>query len=444
MTAMHGAATRVECEPAAADRADDVVLDVRGVSKKFSRDLRRSLWYGLRDILVDFCVGRSDTDRLRPTEFWALDDVSFCLPRGDSLGLIGRNGAGKTTLLRIIAGLIRPDRGEVRIRGRIAPLLALGAGFNPLLSGKENIFVNMAMLGLSSRQIRQRLDEVIAFAELEHAIAAPVGTYSSGMTARLGFSCAIHTDPEILLLDEVLAVGDITFRGKCYRKLAALRAQGTSLILVSHNAHSVLTMCRRGIHLEKGKCVFAGDMHDTMRHYEEALIGPAAAAPALLHRVRRATDTGLHIDEVFFRNGQGTRITRLTTGSQVALCVRVQADRDFEAIHLAIVFREAQGEGGTRLDFSGVHDQSAQPLPAGQAEIRLLLPCLALRPGSYLAKIAVCEKGMWQLDGIEAFPFQVHSGVTLAASTFYHPRQWELVRLSGRGAADDSALARAG
>ncbi|MEL6502772.1 MAG: ABC transporter ATP-binding protein, partial [Cyanobacteria bacterium J06623_1] len=176
-------------------------------------------------------------------EFWALSDISFELKKGEALGLVGKNGSGKSTLLRIIAGLIKPDTGTVRVKGRIAPLIALGAGFNPILTGRENIYANMSILGLSKREIDERFAEVVEFAEIGEAINAPVRSYSSGMAARLGFASAIHTEPDIILIDEVLAVGDSKFKTKCYNKLHELRQKRKSFIMVSHSSHAIATVC---------------------------------------------------------------------------------------------------------------------------------------------------------------------------------------------------------
>ncbi|MGL5878105.1 MAG: ABC transporter ATP-binding protein, partial [Xenococcaceae cyanobacterium] len=237
---------------------NEVVLSVEGVSKKFCRDLKRSLLYAVQDIATELVGIRQKSEKLRRDEFWALKDVSFQVRRGEALGLVGPNGSGKSTLLRIISGLIKPDSGFVEIKGRIAPLIALGAGFNPILTGRENIYANMSILGLSKQEIDERFEAVLDFAEIGVAIDAPVQTYSSGMAARLGFACAIYTEPDILLIDEVLAVGDIKFRAKCYRRLAKLREQGTSFILVSHNSHSILSICESAIYLLKGKVVTVG------------------------------------------------------------------------------------------------------------------------------------------------------------------------------------------
>ncbi len=187
--------------------SSDVLIHVEDVSKKFCRNLRRSLWYGLQDTAADL-LGRGESSAsLRPEEFWAVDDVSFSLKRGECLGLVGRNGAGKTTLLKMLNGLIKPDKGRIEIRGRVGALIALGAGFNPILTGRENVYVNGAVLGLSKREISERIDEIIDFAEIGDFIEAPVQSYSSGMQVRLGFAVATAMKPDVLLLDEVLAVG---------------------------------------------------------------------------------------------------------------------------------------------------------------------------------------------------------------------------------------------
>lgn len=249
----------------------EVVISVENVSKKFCRDLKRSLLYGIQDIATEV-VGRTrKSDALRKSEFWALKDVSFQLRQGQALGLVGSNGAGKSTLLRIISGLIKPDTGCVRIKGRVAPLIALGAGFNPILTGRENIYANMSILGLSTQEIEERFQQVVNFAEIWDAIDAPVQTYSSGMAARLGFACAIHTQPEILLIDEVLAVGDIKFKAKCYRKLDELRQQGTSFVLVNHNPQAILHACDSAIYLVKGNLIAYGRTEMIIEKYEEDL-----------------------------------------------------------------------------------------------------------------------------------------------------------------------------
>lgn len=233
---------------------DDTLIRVENVSKKFCRSLKRSMWYGVKDLGRELLGGRSQEihDRLRQDEFWAIRDVSFELNRGECLGLIGRNGAGKTTLLRMLNGLIKPDHGRIEIRGRVGALIALGAGFNPILTGRENIYVNGSVLGLGKREIDTKIDEIIDFAEIREFIDAPVQTYSSGMSVRLGFAiAAILLQPDILFLDEVLAVGDIGFTIKCLNTVRRL-TRDAAVVFVSHNMQFVSSFCTRVLVMERG------------------------------------------------------------------------------------------------------------------------------------------------------------------------------------------------
>ncbi len=232
---------------------DEVLIKVENVSKKFCKDLRTSLKYGVEDLASEI-FGRQHSDELRENEFWAVKDVSFEVRRGECLGLIGRNGAGKTTLLRMLNGLIKPDKGRIEMRGRIGALIALGAGFNPILTGRENIYVNAAILGLSKKEINQKVDKIIDFAEIEDFIDSPVQTYSSGMMVRLGFSIAINMNPDILLLDEVLAVGDAGFRVKCYNEIYKILNKA-AIIFVSHSMPQIGKICTEGALMKKGKII---------------------------------------------------------------------------------------------------------------------------------------------------------------------------------------------
>ena len=202
---------------------------VEQVSKKYCRRLKHSLWYGLRDIAAELTGQDRHGEALRPNEFFALDNVSFELRRGECVGLIGHNGAGKSTLLKMLNGLVRPDKGRIVLRGRVGALIELGAGFSPILSGRENIYINGAVLGFSKREIDAKFDEIVDFAELGDAIDAPVQTYSSGMYVRLGFAVAAQLDPDIFLVDEILAVGDISFRMKCFQFFLDLKKEGKTI-----------------------------------------------------------------------------------------------------------------------------------------------------------------------------------------------------------------------
>lgn len=247
------------------------IVIARGVSKKFCRDLRRSMWYGLRDIGSELIgLDRSANGALRPLEFWALRDVTFDLERGECIALIGHNGAGKTTLLRILNGLIKPDSGDVEIKGRVGALIALGSGFHPLLSGRENIFVSGMILGLSKREVIAAVDRIVDFSGLGDSIDTPVQTYSSGMIVRLGFSIAAACRPEVLLLDEVLAVGDMEFQAKCLNAISGFKKEGVALILVSHNIHHLRRYSDKVLWLNHGSQEYLGSTDEGLDRYVRA------------------------------------------------------------------------------------------------------------------------------------------------------------------------------
>jgi len=232
----------------------EVLVSCEGISKKFCRNLKKSLWYGVKDGISEIITGQS-SDELRKDEFWALKDVSFELRRGECLGLLGRNGAGKTTLLKVLSGLIKPDQGTVSLKGRIGGLIALGAGFNGILSGRENIRINGSILGYSRDEIEERMQEIIDFAEIPDFIDAPVNTYSSGMSVRLGFAiAAILTKPDVLLLDEVLAVGDIGFTIKCLNAVRKMM-DNSAVIFVSHNMQFISQFCTQVMLFRNGKVI---------------------------------------------------------------------------------------------------------------------------------------------------------------------------------------------
>lgn len=235
---------------------NEVLLKVEGLSKKFCKDLKASLWYGVKDLYSNL-TGNKEERKLREKEFWALRDINFELRRGECLGLIGHNGAGKSTLLKILNGLIKPDEGKVTIKGRVGALIELGAGFNPILTGRENIYNNGAVLGFTRKEVNEKLEEIIDFAEIREFIDMPVQNYSSGMRVRLGFAVAAQMEPDILLIDEVLAVGDLGFMLKCFRAIDDILPR-TAIVFVSHSMPRVSRLCDSIILLENGKIKFQG------------------------------------------------------------------------------------------------------------------------------------------------------------------------------------------
>lgn len=236
---------------------NEVLVKVEGLSKKFCKDLKTSLWYGVKDLYSNF-RGNKEERLLRDKEFWAVKDISFELRRGECLGLIGHNGAGKSTLLKILNGLIKPDAGKVTIKGKVGALIELGAGFNPILSGRENIYNNGAVLGFTRKEIEEKVEEIIDFAEIREFIDMPVQNYSSGMKVRLGFAVAAQMQPDVLIIDEVLAVGDLGFVLKCFKTIDTILPR-TAIVFVSHSMPMISRICSHVILLEKGTRKFQGN-----------------------------------------------------------------------------------------------------------------------------------------------------------------------------------------
>src|SRR5918993_2689123 len=244
---------------------EPVVVSVEGVSKRYRIGALPAGYDSLREVLSRAVVAR--VRRLRrggeadgdPTTLWALRDVSLEVRRGEILGVVGRNGAGKSTLLKILSRITRPSTGSVEISGRVGSLLEVGTGFHPDLTGRENIFLNGAILGMRKAEIKEKFDEIVAFSELERFVETPVKFYSSGMYVRLAFSVAAHLEPEILIMDEVLAVGDAAFQQKCLDKMHAIRQHGRTIFFVSHNMPAVTRLCRRVVLLHEGRIVSEGE-----------------------------------------------------------------------------------------------------------------------------------------------------------------------------------------
>jgi len=229
----------------------DTVIQVENVSKKYCKSLRNSMIYGVNDIVRNSLGLSSNPEVLRKNEFWAVNDVSFEVKKGETLGLIGPNGSGKTTMLKMLNGIFWPDKGKISINGKVGGLIEVGAGFHPMLTGKENIYINGAILGMSKKEIDEKFDAIVSFADIGDFLHTPVKNYSSGMYVRLGFSIAIHCKPDILLVDEILSVGDAKFRRRSFSKVNELIGD-TTIVIVSHNMFQIEKWCDKVIYLDKG------------------------------------------------------------------------------------------------------------------------------------------------------------------------------------------------
>jgi len=323
--------------------------------------------------LKDAIVARK---RSRPAEVVALKDVSFEIEPGAAVGLVGRNGSGKTTLLRLISGIIKPTGGHVDIGGRVGSLLELGAGFHPDLTGRENVFLNGSIYGLKRAYLREQLDEIVAFAGLEQAIDRPVRTYSSGMYMRLGFAIAAHIDADVLLLDEVFAVGDEQFQRKCFGKIFEFKQRGGTIVFVSHDASAVERLCDRAILLRDGSVAFDGPTHDAIVRYRQQLAGdrdPAERAAGL----KEWGSGEARIEGVELLGPEGEPRTQFLAGEPLTLRLRVNAERPVPPLRISLELRDVSGllvaGSGHALEEPGTvrFDVEQLPLADGRFRVRL-------------------------------------------------------------------------
>jgi ABC-2 type transport system ATP-binding protein len=374
-------------------------IRVEGVSRRFrihARDTRT-----LKDLFVQ--RGRAEA-----TDVWALRDVSLHVRRGEAVGLIGRNGSGKTTLLRLIAGIIKPTSGHVDAEGRVGSLLELGAGFHPDFSGRENVHLNGAIYGLRRAEIKQRFDEIVAFAELEHAIDRPVRTYSSGMTVRLGFAIAAFLDADILLLDEVFAVGDEAFQRKCMGRIASFKQAGGTIVFVSHDAAAVERLCERSVLLDDGRVAFDGPTQEAIMRYRRTLSGETD--PAEREAGLREWGSGeATIASAALVGQEGAERLQFLSGEPFALRIAVAAD-GVPAPRLQLELRD---DAGTLVAGEAV-DLAELGWSPGEREgsIRFELDSLPLAEGRFHLRLGLTDESgerlYHQLD--DALVFVVYPG----------------------------------
>ena len=422
--------------------SSEVLIKASGISKRFCRNYRLSLLYGARDIAGELLHRPFPTDRLRKSEFWALGGISFQLRRGEALGIVGKNGSGKTTLLRILSGLIKPTDGKVVKYGRLAPMLALGAGFNPVLTGRENIYTNMAILGLSKEEIDSRFDEVVAFSEIAESLGAPVQNYSSGMVARLGFACAVHTSPDVLLIDEVMAVGDIAFQAKCRRRIMEMREAGTTFLIINHAPQLIVDTCQKAIYLKDGRCESEGDSMDVIRKYEEDLRLESVPRPVRKSKAdEHSTGTTHEADIVACkwtaadggdpRAGQNASLVIETNvhKAQNAACFTLRIEPAVGLKHLqwkddrtaiaqaASILVSRSSQGGLQIG----------ELPAGRSSFGVDFTPLCLTGGHYrflLWLSGSSESNPNTLLDLHTGYFDVVSNETMQGSNLYQPLRW--------------------
>lgn len=393
----------------------NAAIRVEGVSKKFCRSLKRTMLYGVRDVARDVFGLSQNSNGLRPDEFWALDNVSFEMQRGECVGLIGANGAGKSTLLKLLNGITLPDKGTIKVCGRTGALLELSAGFHPLLSGRENIRVSAAIMGLSEAEIDERFDKIVEFADLGDFIDSPVKHYSSGMYVRLGFAIAVHHNPDVLLVDEALAVGDALFQAKCFAKLRELEAKGTTIIFVTHSLDLVSAHCSRALLLDKGKVAADGPPKEVVDQFncllrmngKSATYGNPAefGAPADSSRSRQTEWSGLfrtnpsehrygsrrsEILEAGIFSTDGLAAQILERNTEYLIRIKIRHNENMPTAIVSFVIQDPKGTAlcGTNTLFQNASMGYKQ---AGEVDMVTFRQRVLLNPGEYLLSVGSQE-----------------------------------------------------
>ena len=355
-------------------------ITVEGLGKKF-RLMQDRNWTLKATLLAGH--------RTRYEEFWALRDVSFEIPTGETFGNVGGNGSGKSTLLKVLAGILRADEGSAVARGRLSALLELGAGFHPELTGRENVYLNGSILGFTSREIRNLFDDIVEFAELEQLIDEPVRNYSSGMYMRLGFSVAIHVEPEILLVDEILAVGDLTFQKRCLDRFARLRDEGRTIVVVSHDLDMIGRLCDSSVWINKGELAAVGSsssvLEDFISHDENSGVNVSDQS----HHLRLKPDDLVKSLELVDVNGHS--MSSAASGQPALIRVRYDADRAGEPVTVALGLYRADGTHVSSIN-SGATTSAGNDV--GVIEVDYEMPSLPVQPGTYEISIALHSRDM--------------------------------------------------
>jgi lipopolysaccharide transport system ATP-binding protein len=383
----------------------DIAIRCAGLSKQYRLGERES-YKALRDVITDAATApfrrlrtsqNGSTNRPISNLIWALDDVSFSVERGEVVGLIGRNGAGKSTLLKILSRITKPTRGDALIHGRVGSLLEVGTGFHPELTGRENIYLNGAILGMRKAEIDRQFNEIVAFAEVEQFIDTPVKRYSSGMYVRLAFAVAVHLDPEVLIVDEVLAVGDAQFQRKCFSKMQDVGKGGRTIIFVSHNMSAVRSICTRAIALEQGKIVDEGETNKVVDHYLARVMSRNAEASVV-------ESENFIINDVSIRSLTDP-IIKTFDPVEIKVTLTPKVDIANPGIYISVLTMEFRRLTGLDLgDFLTV-----EPIRAGHTvELGFVIDSLPLMPGTFQVEIHLKDIGEMKVDVIsKTYPFEV-------------------------------------
>jgi ABC-type polysaccharide/polyol phosphate transport system ATPase subunit len=362
-------------------------------------------------------IGWPNFSLLHKKEMWALRDVSFEVPQGESLGIIGNNGAGKSTLLKLLSKITAPTSGEIRIRGRLSALVEVGSGFHPELTGRENIFLNGSMLGMTRSEIARKVDSIVDFAGVPEYIDVPVKRYSTGMYVRLGFSIAAHLDPDILLLDEVLAVGDIAFQAKCLDLIGQLREDGRTIVLISHDLGAIQRLCDRAILLHHGQVVTTGTPADVIDHYQQMSMG----GEETYHLNEDAHQKPARCLHITFASTESDETPR--TGYPMFARFGFHAQDPLENVVFNVLIFWPSGYLCAQLT-TAVSDPQLR-ITAGSGEVEFYCPVLEIQPGWYRVDVSIESNGDYIDRQQRCAVLHVHPG-KMVFGDFYMDTVWRV------------------
>ena len=393
----------------------ELAIRVENLGKRYRIGERREKYGTLKDALTHALgaplrAWRDGASRKSKTEIWALQDVSFDVRRGDVLAVIGRNGAGKSTLLKLLSRVVRPTAGRAVIHGRVGSLLEVGTGFHPELTGRENIYLNGAILGMTRTEIERRFDEIVAFAEMERFLDTPVKRYSSGMYMRLAFAVAAHLEPEILLIDEVLAVGDAGFQKKCLGKMDEVAKQGRTVLFVSHNMASIQRLCHSALLLDTGRMAACGTVSDVIQRYLKGV-----APPVQQWERSQQPATEIYFERVYLTDETGATIDHVTTAGQLLVVMEYVVQRRCRSLQVSVDLLDGNGD---LIFASNPQDVGVEsPEQAGR-----YCAVVALPPQILLPKLYGIRTNLWVpwdgiLDTVDSLRFSVHEMASLSNET---------------------------
>jgi lipopolysaccharide transport system ATP-binding protein len=380
------------------------------------------MFYGVKDIGMNLLGLSSHSDRLRKEEFWAIDDVSFEVKKGETLGIIGPNGSGKTTLLKMLNGIFWPDKGKITMEGEVGSLIEMGAGFHPLLTGRENIYINAAILGMNKKEVDEKFEDIIKFADIGDFIDAPVKFYSSGMFVRLGFAVAVHCEPDILLVDEVLAVGDRNFQIKCFQKINEIKRKGAAIILVSHSDSSIREQTQTALYLNHGRKEYLGESFKAIVRYNTDLLKQKESAR--VDKSHGFTSSKGSMTNITFYDENNIITNSIESGKQLKILLEIEF---YDEIKKPIISVDFCSDNRYIFCANSWYDQIIFPnFKKGKIQISILILNFSLPENKYDCHYTISEVTNDNLIDWKTFNGFTVTGSAKARGSLFLPVKWEL------------------